>query len=261
MDILTSPANLGAKYHVHLEVYEGPLDLLLRLIEREEMDITKVSLARVTDQYLTHLEVLQRARVEDLAAFLVIAAKLILIKSRALLPSTKGEDDIEEDVGDDLVEQLKEYRRYKMAAEMLRQWEERGLHAYSRLVPSPNLEPRLAPNEGELGDLVEAMWQLLQARGPEAPVDQVVSPVTVTIAQQMGLIERRLAAEGSIRFRDILRACKYRSEIVVTFLAILEMVKQRRIDVAQESLYGDILISSAPARDGGPVPAATGQEP
>ena len=132
-------------YRVTLEVFEGPLDLLLRLVEREELDITGVSLAAVADQYLAYVAALQEVSAANLADFLVIAARLLLIKSRSLLPRPECETDVseQEDVGEQLAQQLLEYKRFKEVAANLREIEAVGLRAFSRIAPPPQMDRRL----------------------------------------------------------------------------------------------------------------------
>lgn len=237
-------------YQVHLPIFEGPLDLLLRLIEREELDVTTVALARVTDQYLERLAQLECRGARDLADFLVVAAKLVLIKSAALLPSSPGnasEEDTE-DVGHDLVQRLQIYKRFKEIAELLHTREEEGLHTHVRLVPRPRRAPK--PNLGKvsLGDLYSlAQEALAQASGP--PVNNVVAPVTVTIEEQIEHIEQELTETPQVLFRLLLSQAPTHLEIVVTLLAVLELIKQDRVSVHQDTLFGEIVIhkASAPA--------------
>lgn len=235
------------EYRVRLEVFEGPLDLLLRLIEREEMDITQVSLARVTDQYLEHVAAMREVDPDDLAEFLVIAAKLLLIKSRVLLPQPeplKEEEEEEEDVGELLVERLRQYRRFKQIAEMLGAREEAGLRSYARLAPPPlPLERRLEPLEGGAEILAQIMQELLARQPKASPVDKVVAPIRVTMADRMAFIEAAVAERERISFRDLLLACRSRLEIIVTFLAALELMRLLRIQIWQEQPFGEIVIS------------------
>jgi segregation and condensation protein A len=232
-------------YRVHLPTFEGPLDLLLHLIEREEMDITKVALAQVTDQYLAYLGVLKEVEVEFLTDFLVVAAKLLFIKSQALLPKPPPSliDEDEEDVGDQLARQLRAYKQFKMVAQALRQQEADGLRSFIRLAPPPRLEPRLSLGEVILDDLVAAVRQVLAVRPAAPAVDEVVSPVTVTIGEQMALIRDELTRHGQISFQRLLRQVTTRVEVIVTFLAVLELIKQYVIEVRQDNLFGEIVIS------------------
>jgi segregation and condensation protein A len=230
-------------YQVELPVFEGPLDLLLHLIEREELDITQVSLAQITNQYLDYLAQIGERDPDSLADFLVIAAKLLLIKSRVLLPqppSASAAD--EEDVGEDLVRQLIEYKRFKEAAHWLRELDDQGLRSYIRLAGIPPLEPTVDLGGITLDDLLETVREVLAIKPPSASVDNSVPPITITIANQMDLIERATARGRRVKFRALLDQATSRLEIIVTLLALLEMVKQLRVTMQQDLLFGDILI-------------------
>jgi segregation and condensation protein A len=218
----------------------------LHLIEREELDITSVALAQVTDQYLAYLGILKEIQVEFLTDFLVVAAKLLFIKSQALLPKPPAglADEEDEDVGDQLAHQLRVYKQFKMSAQLLRQWEEAGLRSFIRLAPPPKLEPRLGLGEVTMDDLLTAVRQALAVRSAEPDVGEVISPITITIGQKMALIQREMARHGQISFRNLLRRASSRLEIIVTFLGVLELIKQRKIEARQEALFGDILISA-----------------
>ena len=245
-------------YRVRLEVFEGPLDLLLHLIEKQELDITTVSLAAVTDQYLEYIARLDRLNAETLADFIVVAAKLLLIKSRALLPvppSLLGER--EEDVGDDLVRQLREYKKFKQLARQLRQREESGLRAYLRVASPPRLEPKLDLSGVTLDDLLAAVREALAVKPLAPPVDGVVSPVIVTIADKIEVIEKWVARKGSFSFQRLLRKASSRLEIIVTFLALLELIKGQHVQVQQDRLFGEIMVSRAEQ----PAPALAPQQP
>lgn len=237
-------------YPVHLPSFDGPLDLLLRLIEREELDVTTVALARVTDQYLERLAGLEHRGARHLADFLVVAAKLVLIKSAALLPSSASQnaDEQMEEVGHDLVYRLEIYKRYKEIARLLHAREEDGLHTYIRLVPGPRRSP--APDLGQvsLQDLLSLAREAMElASGP--PVDDVVAPVTVTIEEQIASIEKQLTHASQIIFRALLSRAPNRLEIVVTLLAVLELVKQDRVLVHQDELFSEIVIRRPSAVD------------
>ncbi len=230
-------------YQIQLPSFEGPLDLLLRLIEREELDVTTVALARVTDQYLERLAELEQRQARDLADFLVVAAKLVLIKSAALLPSPSkptSEEDTQE-VGQDLVHRLQIYKRFKEIANLLHERERSGLHTYIRLAPSLQRAPDPDLSEVSLQDLLSlAQEALVMASGP--PVDEVVAPVTVTIEEQIEHIELELAQIGQVVFRSLLSRAATRIEVIVTLLAVLELIKQDRVSVRQNALFGEIVI-------------------
>jgi len=154
-------------YTVQTAVYEGPLDLLLDLIERAELDITAVSLAAVTEQYLDYLHHLEETNPDEISAFLVIAAKLVQIKSEALLPRPPVREHGEEDVGALLVEQLKLYKRFKEIANFLGEREAQNLRTYLRLAPPPKIEGKLDLTEITIADLIEVARDAYAKRMPK----------------------------------------------------------------------------------------------
>jgi segregation and condensation protein A len=229
-----------SSYQVNLEVFEGPLDLLLRLIEREELDITLISLARVTDQYLGYLAGLRERSAANLADFCAIAAQLLVIKSRVLLPRPPSATAADADEGDDLVERLREYRRFRQAAEQLGALESAGRRTYPRLAPLPRLEPRLQPGEADAGELLAALQRVLAQHPPQQPVNGVVAPVTVRIAERIAAILARLETHGKVSFAALLGSARSRLEVIVTFLALLELIKQQRVRALQPRPFGEI---------------------
>ena len=165
--------------------FEGPLDLLLHLIEREELDITRVSLALVTGQYMQYLSAMERVEPEHIAEFLVVAAKLLFIKSRLLLPQEAAPGlEQEEDVGDELARQLIEYRQYKQVATQLKEWDVKGFHSYPRIAPRPKVEPKLDLSHVSLEDLA-ALVDVVLAANRSAPISNVVTPLVVRVTDKM----------------------------------------------------------------------------
>jgi segregation and condensation protein A len=244
-------------YRVQLPAFEGPLDLLLHLIEQQELDITTIALAQVTDQYLAYLAC-RKASAErapsksvpdDLAAFLSVAARLLLIKSRALLPRPPAADESIEDVGEDLVLQLRAYRRFKQIALHLKQRDEAAQHMYPRaLPPSAQVEgwqPRLDLSDTSLEDLTAALLTLLQEQ-TDADPELTVTIDSVTIDDKIAQISALLSAGSQLTFQSLLADVRSRLEIIVTLLALLEMIRDSRITVQQESLFGPILIAPGP---------------
>jgi len=237
-------------YQVTLPIFEGPLDLLLHLIEREELDITQVSLAQVTNQYLEYLARISERDPDNLADFLVVAAKLLLIKSRVLLPQPPRAAELdEEDVGEDLVRQLIAYKKFKEMARWLEGVGEQGLQSYVRLAGAPPIEPVVDLGDVSLEELLDAVRQALAIKPPQPLVDRAVPPITITIADQMGLIERQTAGGAQVRFTALLEAAANRLEVIVTLLALLEMVKQLRVSMVQDRIFGEIWIKG---REGAP---------
>src|SRR5512136_904413 len=230
-------------FQIKLPDFEGPLDLLLYLIEREELDITRVSLAKVTGSYLEYIHVLEQLQVDQVADFLVVAAKLLLIKSEALLPRPPSPPSDEEDVGDDLVKQLLLYKQYKESARKLSDREAAGLHTYVRVAPPPRIEAKLDLSNVTVDLLIKAVRNVLEIEPASPPVGTVVKPYTLTIREQMGLIERILRYRPNISFKRMLRRARDRVEIIVTFLAVLELLRRRKVEVVQEQVFGDILIT------------------
>jgi len=231
---------MSPKHEIQLPVFRGPLDLLLRLIEKQELDVTKVALAQVTDQYLAFVRSLGRQRVRELADFLAIGAKLLLIKSIALLPHTPEPRPEVEEIGDDLVEQLKVYRRFKGVAGFLDERQRARLQSYIRIAPVPRPAPQLDLANVMLSDLLAIATEAL-AETPDLSANGIIKP-TATIEVQIARIDRQLTKRSRLRFREVLQDATDRVEIIVTLLAVLEMVKTRHIILRQEELFGEILI-------------------
>ncbi|MEK9151649.1 MAG: segregation/condensation protein A [Patescibacteria group bacterium] len=228
-------------YHIRLEQFEGPLDLLLSLIEKEELDITQVSLAKVADQYLEYLRNETSISLEHLASFLTIAARLILIKSRALLPILEWSDEEEESM-DDLELRLREYKRFREAAGTLG-----ALFAQKRV--SHNRESFLGtqvvfypPSGLTAADLRKHFTDVLG----EIPVFDVLPEqamrAIVTLEEKILSLQQMLAERIEISFSDLTRTAIDRVEVIISFLAVLEMVKQRIIFVEQGKFFSDISI-------------------
>ena len=235
--------NSTAAYQVKLPDFEGPLDLLLYLIEREQLSITQVSLAAVTGQYLEYLAVLERLDVDAVAEFLVIAAKLILIKSQALLPrpperGVGGEDD----AGDDLVRQLITYKQFKEVGRALGEMESANRQTFVRVAPPPKIEKKVDLSDVTVDRLLALVREALTVEKPQASVGAVVRPYTLTIRDQIAMIQHRLSQQPQVSFRRLLERTRSRVEIVVTFLAVLELLKRRRVKVEQTEMFGDILL-------------------
>ena len=227
-------------YTIQLPVYEGPLDLLLELIERAELDITKVALASVTDQYIAYLHQAPELELSDLASFLVIAARLLQIKSEALLPQAPAREPDEEDLGEALARQLIAYKMYKDVAGHLGEREAAGLRSYLRLAPPPKIEPQLDLSGLTSDDLYRAMAEVLASKPSGPSLDSVVAAPKVRIRDQIRLIYEIMRRAGRASFQRLLKRSRSRLEIVVSFLAVLELIKLRRITARQDELFGDI---------------------
>ena len=230
-------------YSVQTPVYEGPLDLLLDLIERAELDITAVSLALVTDQYLAYISGLEELNADEISAFLVIAAKLLQIKSEALLPRPPAREPGEEDAGRSLVDQLKLYKRFKEIGGWLYARQEAGLQTFLRIAPPPRVEPKLDLSNITLEKLIAAAQSAFARENQKEPLGTLIAAPRVTIREKIDLISKTLREVQRSTFRALLNEGASRLEIVVTFLAMLELIKRYRIDARQDDLFSDIEIN------------------
>jgi len=228
-------------YKISTEVFEGPLDLLLQLIESAELDITKVSLARVTDQYLQHLHQMANRDPVEVSAFLVIAAKLVFIKSSILLPSAHDEDEeTEEDIGNQLARQLLDYKQYKNVAEWLDQRQTTGLRTYYRVVPPPVVVENLDMSEIDIFDLIDILIDTYFQSENETAMSEVVTISPLTIINRIDAIKKQLRTKPKIQFSEFVAEDQSRLDLVVTFLALLELVKNHAISALQTTLFSDI---------------------
>lgn len=238
--------NKTRDYRVELPAFNGPLDLLLHLIERQQLDITVISLAQVTEQYLEQIERLKEDRLEELVDFIVIGARLVLIKSRALLPKPPvlpGDEELEEDPAEALVRQLRIYRRFKEAAAWLAARDAAGLRTYLRVAPPPKLEARLDMSGVTLDTLRQAMEAVLARAETREESIQIIQPRMLTIEEQTTRLRERIRHGRSFDFREVLSARPDSVEIGVTLLAILELIKRQEVVAYQPYLFGPIRIS------------------
>jgi len=238
-----------SNYTIATPVYEGPLDLLLQLIERAELDITKLSLAIVTDQYLDYLHQLTELSADEVSAFLVIAAKLLQIKSEALLPRPPQREPGEEDPGEALARQLIIYKRYREIARILEQREASGLRTYLRIAPPPKIEGSLDLTGITIDDIAVAADEIFANLNLAEALFSAVPPSRVTIREKLALITEALQHRKTVNFRSLLNHENSRLEIVVTFLALLELVKRHLVRVSQDNLFGDISMHVSEAWD------------
>jgi segregation and condensation protein A len=232
----------ASAYTVQLPVFEGPLDLLLHLIERAELDITHVALAQVTDQFLAVLHTMQERRMDLAASFIVVASRLLQIKSEALLPRPPEREVGEEDPGEALARQLRLYKQFKDVALLLHRREEENLRTFLRLAPPPKIPPRLDWSRLSLGALKKAAEWALAVRPEPPPLGTMVSPPKVTIRDQIRRIVQSIRSDGRAVFQRLMRGVQTRIEVVVAFLAMLELVKRRHVIARQSDLFGEIEI-------------------
>ncbi len=219
----------------------GPLDLLLQLIERAELNITSVSLAQVTDQYLGHIRQMQ-VPADEISAFLVVAAKLLQIKSEALLPRPPVREAGEEDPGEALARQLRVYKRFKEISAWLDDRQQRHLHTYLRIAPLPKIEGRLDLSNITLAELMAAARDVYAQEVEKQALGTVITLPRITIREKIALIAKLLGQDRHATFNGLLGEKPTRLEVVVTFLALLELVKRYRVSAKQAGLFSDIQI-------------------
>jgi segregation and condensation protein A len=231
-------------YSVILPEYEGPLDLLLQLIERAELDITRMSLASVADQYLEFVTKPGNIELNALADYLVLAARLILIKSRSLLPRAETEKEIEvEDSAEALARQLRDYKLFKQLAQKLRAREQKNTRTFPRRAPAPR--PAVTRPTRIAGLTFKALYKALKRTidaAPLLPAGMMVEPLRVSIHHRIARIRELTALSQQVPFSALLHEANTRIEIIVTFLAILESLKRKLIFVEQDDMFGEIYL-------------------
>lgn len=242
---------MGEEYKVRLEVFEGPLDLLLYLIKREEVDIYDIPIERITKHYLEYMETFQTLNIELAGEFIVMAATLLYIKSRMLLPVDQQlpeEDAEDDDPRWELIRQLVEYKKFKEAAERLREREALRDAMFPRMPATPDLPPveNLLIEEVGLFDLINAFQKVLKRLEPKQEDLREIFAENFTVGDKIDAISRLTASGVPLRFDELFSGSASRAEIVVTFLAMLELIRMKLLKVRQEAVFGEIWIERPP---------------
>jgi segregation and condensation protein A len=230
-------------YRVQLDLFEGPLDLLLHLIKRNEVDVTNLPVATITEQYLAYLDLMRELNLDVASEYLVMAATLTLLKSRLLLPSPETEDDEEIDPRTDLVRQLLEYQRYREAAASLAERPLLRRDVFTRetsaegVPPDPDAKPLVRVT---LWELMQAFRDVLKRAQPD-PVHQVAAE-TVSLRDRITDLLRTLGVARQLTFDSLFGEAPTRGFVIVTFLAVLELAKIGAIAAVQEETLGPIVI-------------------
>lgn len=227
-------------YKIKLEKFEGPLDLLLHLIEEEEMDISEISLAHITDQYIEYLERMEDVDPREMADFLVVAAKLLWIKSKTLLPSL----ETDEADGSDLAAQLKIYKEYHDASLIIQKMIAKKQFTFVREKPPLAFgETFFNPPAWLTGEkLVGVMREIISDLEPIVRLPRGVVKSAISIQEKIQQIRDLIRGKIEIKFYSIVKKAKSRVEVIVNFLAVLELLKHRHIIVTQEKMFGEINI-------------------
>jgi len=232
-------------YAVKLEQFEGPLDLLLSLIEQEQLDITTVSLAKVANSYIEHINQLSELNPEEVADFLVVASKLIYIKSKALLPTLDLEDD-----GIDLEKQLKMYKEFVEASKKIQKIISKKKFCYAKTKYPENLEIGFNAPKTLTGTKLQHYFELVLKRlKPLIVLPKKLVEKTVTISEKINHIKDLIYREASNSFCKLLAQSRNKTEKIVSFLALLELVKQRIVMAEQTGLFEDINFKKQEAND------------
>ena len=241
---------LADDWKVDLEVFEGPLDLLLYLIRREELNIYDIPIGRITEQYMAYLDLMRQLTLDIAGEFIVMAATLMVIKSRMLLPvdRRKAGEDADEDWVDprlDLVRQLIEYKKFKDAAGRLGEYEALASESFGYGGGRPKFEKTSADAAGALGDVdifdLLTAFQDVLARAAEIPQGELKG-MRWSVPEKMDLIVARTRADGQISFTSLFSETAPRGEVIVTFLALLELLRQHRVIVYQNAAFHEITI-------------------
>jgi len=227
-------------YQVKLEKFEGPLDLLLQLIEQADLDITEVSIAKVVEQFMIYLEQVEEKNPEELADFLVVAAKLLLIKSRALLPNLFLGD---EDDGLNLESQLKIYKKYYDASKIIEKILAEKKVLFTREKIPVDVEVIFNPPESLTTEKLQKIFlEILKEIEPIIRLPKKSMLRAISIKEKIENIRNRIFSALSLNFKDLVAESKDRTDVIITFLGVLELVKQRVVIVKQDSMFEEIII-------------------
>jgi segregation and condensation protein A len=226
-------------YRVRLEVFEGPMDLLLYFIKKDEIDIRDIPIAHITEQYLEYLNLMRELDIAVAGDFLVMASTLIYIKTKMLLPPApkiEGEEDLDEDPRAELMERLLEYQKFKEAAEMLHSRGEIEAACYARgQLESDKNNPEVTAT---VFDLLRVFREILKRAESQAEME--IHRDEVTMAEKLQQIHRLLDSGEEINVRRLFESSRSKRELILTFLAFLELVKGMKITLVQRELFGDI---------------------
>ena len=233
------------EYRVSLSQFEGPLDLLLHLIEKAEVNIEDIFVSEITAQYLSYMDDLSDLDMDRASSFLTVAAQLLLIKSRSLLPRPPAEDEEEEDPKEQLLRQLREYKAFKTASEELHERFEEAKKAFTRLPEDLILPPqKFDLQNATLDTLYGAFLDVLHREdSPEEKLDksQRVRPDTFTVRDRVEHLRNKLK-DGRVRFSELFTDTSSKLERIVTFMALLEMLARGEVHVTQGKTFAPIYI-------------------
>lgn len=224
---------------IKLEKFNGPLDLLLQLIEQEKMSITELAISEVTEQFMDYLSQMEEAEPEELADFLIIATKLVYVKSKNLLPYLKID---EEDDGPSLADQLRIYKKYLEAAKKINDLWLNKSASYGRLEPPVKVEGFLMPTNAQAENLYVSLLSIIKRLKPLASFPKVTLDRTISIKQRMQSIKNIMEQYKKINFSQILENSQNRTEVIITFLAVLDLLKEKVIYIEQTQSFSELVL-------------------
>ncbi len=234
-------------YEVHLTQFDGPLDLLLHLIEKAEVDIKDIFISQITAEYLSYMQNVEELDMDMASEFLTMAATLLYIKSRSLLPRPPKEDEEEEDPEVVLIRQLREYKAFKELSSQLAQLQEKNSGCYTRLPEEVVLPPQeyeiLSSDLDSLYDALLTVLSKVQDRTGRSPQEKVRADA-YTIREQLRKIRELLAERRSMRFEELFEGSATKLEIIVTMMALMDMLKRNEVSAEQDIQYGPINITA-----------------
>lgn len=236
-------------YKVKFEVFEGPLDLLLYLIKKQEVDIYEVNLTQLATQFIEYIEVMRMLDLDIAGEFLVMASTLMYIKSRELLPveqqaQVEGEEE-EEDPRWELIRQLVEYKKFKDAAAQLQQLEARQENVYRREAPKPVFESEPEKPDVSIFDLINAVNTILKRVAQREGEAREIYEDKWSVSEKIEMLANAIASRPRVKFSELFESATSRTEVVVTFLAMLELIRMKQIVCIQSDHFAEIEISKA----------------
>lgn len=246
---------MSETYFVKIDAFEGPLDLLLHLINEYEIDIYDIPVAEIADQYNEYIRTMKNLELNIASEYLVMAATLLAIKSQMLLPKQKVDEDIdeyEEDPREELMKRLIEYRKFKESAELLKEKEQEANQVFLRPVTifkDHYYEPEIKKGNQTVYDMLKAFDKMLQRKEWNRPLDTTVTRIEIPIEQRMEDILQTVQSKPNGVLFDSLFPIKSRQHIVITFIAILELMKEDEIYCKQKDNFDDIYIYAYPVKN------------
>lgn len=250
-----------AEYKVRFDVFEGPLDLLLYLIKKEEVDIYEVNLTKLATQFIEYVETMRMLDLEIAGEFLVMAATLMYIKSRELLPRDQQVQTEAEEEGEDprweLIRQLVEYKKFKDAAAQLQVYEERQENVFPRMPIRPEFElPAPTRAEASIFDLVNAVSAVLKRCAAKEDPREIYED-RWTVSEKIEHLVTLISSRPRVKFSELFESATHRAEVIATFLALLELIRLKQLTAVQEDPFSEIEIARAEPVAAAPTQADT----